>query len=368
MNLRSTPIEPAPLFPPGADTLRAFSGADFEPLVTAGALERLSRVAEAFPLEAHTVCFETRLAADDSRVDLAFAVLRDRSVPRSMSRLDTRESAGSWARFAAFLHSWVEPESKLGWQIPFLCVAFDLEASFEPERVALPAPCVSLCVDPGFFLKRMGDPAPSATADEVVGLAADCQLLLTGQDLRPADRARLRRLLAPTGVEAKHVSLMLSRPGAPLKVDLRLPLDALPSYLQAVGWPADADAIARRLRQLVPWGGHVQLNLWADPAAAPTLDVEIFAGNPEATPEDRARFLEALVGAGLAAAPKARVLSGISGRSLHEGGGLTVAKNWYVKLRFLGEEVSDAKAYLALMPRPFLRREGAPQSNGIGQA
>ena len=102
--------------------------------------------------------------------------------------------------------------------------------------------------------------------------------------------------------------------------------------------------------------------------ASATLDVEVFAGNPEATPDDRLRFLDRLTERGIAAPSKAAVLAGILGRSLDAKGGLSVAKNWYVKLRFAGEELADAKAYLALMPRPFLRKDAAAGRADLGQA
>jgi hypothetical protein len=152
-----------------------------------------------------------------------------------------------------------------------------------------------------------------------------------------------------------------------MKVDLRVALEALPAYLASIAWPANADTVARRVRELVPWGGHVQLNLWVDRSRATTLDVEVFAGNPEATPRDRIGFLQRLVGVGLASSEKAGVLAGTLGRSLKECRGFTVAKNWYVKLRFSGEALVDAKAYLALMPRPFLHHgESAERRPGAG--
>jgi hypothetical protein len=369
MKMRPTPSEPAPLFPLGADTLRVFSDDAFDPLVGVDALARLTRCAEVLSIEAHTVCFETRLAAGDGRIDLAFALLREHGVTRWSSRMRARSSAASWERVDEFFRSWVEPESRLGFLIPFLCVAFDLDERIEPERIAWEAPSLSLCVDPGFFTKRLGvGPAPSATPEQLVDLAATCQSRLTGEELHPEHRACLRRLLGANGVEAKHLSLMLSRPGSPLKIDVRLAFDHLPVYLAHVGWPENADTIVKRLRQLVPWGGHVQLNLWVDRGAATTLDVEVFAGNPEASPQDRVGFLDRLVGSGLASREKAAVLAGISGRALAERGGLSVGKNWYVKLRFSGEELADAKAYVALMPRPFLRREVAEADAGLGQA
>jgi hypothetical protein len=66
--------EPAPLFPPAACTLRACAPSDFEPLVAAAVLERMARCAAQFPVSAQTVCFESRLASDDDRIDLAFAI------------------------------------------------------------------------------------------------------------------------------------------------------------------------------------------------------------------------------------------------------------------------------------------------------
>jgi hypothetical protein len=228
---------------------------------------------------------------------------------------------------------------------------------------------VSLCVDPGFFLKRLGaGGAPSAAVHDLIGLTERCHEMLVGAPLEAQAKAYLGELLATSDAEAKHVSFMLPRRGTLLKLDIRLETARFGAYLDHIGWPAPIMAIERRVRELVPWDGHLQLNLVVDRDSTSKLEVEVFAGNVEAGPPARTRFLEQLVDANMCSREKAEFLGSISHRSVDHRSGLALAKSWYAKLRFAGDILVDAKAYVGIMPRLFISSPGMPGANRIGQA
>jgi hypothetical protein len=105
------------------------------------------------------------------------------------------------------------------------------------------------------------------------------------------------------------------------------------------------------IRTVMPWRGHVQLNLVLHPALGSSLEVELLTGRGEAGDVERAAVLDRLVATGHCDPAKAEALRDAWARPVSEAGGTIVARSWYVKVRFDGGRVAEAKAYLGLMPR-----------------
>jgi hypothetical protein len=336
---------------PPAQILRALDVEPIEALVGEAARARLRRLCQAFPTNVQTVCVECRLAADDPRVDLAFCLMPGSELPELARAIQsTRKTEPAWLRFADFLDAWSSYTTAWSWLVPFVCPAFDLIADVSD----LPAPCLSVAVDPYFYAKRLGfQPAEQPTSAQLLALAEDCSLRLRGCAMSERTRSRLEVCLnAGAEVEAKHMSWMLSRPDAPMKLDVRLQLSRLPSYLGHIGWPGDVSALVPRVLDFVRWDGYIQLNLVLHPDLVGPLEVELFAGADDASTQVRFECLERLVGAGLCSAAKAEVLRAAWLKPKYEDEhGRIVAKSWYVKVRFGGAQECDAKAYLGLMPR-----------------
>jgi len=72
----------------------------------------------------------------------------------------------------------------------------------------------------------------------------------------------------------------------------------------------------------------------------------------EAPAVERKRFLETLVAKGLCSRGKADVLWRLLEDPIGDAEGQAVARGWYVKVRFIDDSPSEAKAYVGLMPRP----------------
>src|SRR5262249_39487250 len=160
----------------------------------------------------------------DSRVDVAVCLpaMRPAGPDGVLGRLGRRHLGDTtWRRCLAFLADWSTPGSLLVPAIPFVCVAFD-----RPDDPAtLPAPAISVCVDPAFLARQPGLPTPPPpTAAEIAELAAACYERLRGDPLPASCRGLLDACLGD-GVTARHVSLMVSRTPAAFKLDVRLSVD-----------------------------------------------------------------------------------------------------------------------------------------------
>jgi hypothetical protein len=221
----------------------------------------------------------------------------------------------------------------------------------------LSAPAISLCVDRDFFARRLGLPTPPPPPPaELAALATACHTHLRGEQLPASCRDLLEATLAIDGVTARHISLMVSRTPATFKLDVRLPVDRVAALLRAIRWPGDARRAMQRIRTMMPWPGHLQLNLVLHPAPGASLEVELLTDRGEARREDRLALLDRLVDAGLCDAAKAAALRDAWLDPVSVGrDGTIVARSWYIKVRFEGDRIAEAKAYLGLMPR-MLRR------------
>src|SRR6187399_965282 len=127
-----------------AAILRSCAIEDFFPLINSAAWARIVALTDRLPISTHTVCFEVRLAAGDARVDFAFnmfpghgvsSFLREvraaggwTSVDLGDGRSEERDSGDRGSGVGEFLSTWCTPGATLGWEIPFVCVAFDLLA------------------------------------------------------------------------------------------------------------------------------------------------------------------------------------------------------------------------------------------------
>jgi|GEM_PF-2597286 len=332
-------------FPHSAALLEAEPD-ELAPLVRSSTRERISRLARSVPLPVQTACYEARLGASNSRVDLALCVFPGISSTALAAITEEHGSDPSWARAVEFLEKWNEPSRQL--EVPFVWLAFDLD---EGQR-SLPSPCLGLCVDPGFFQRRLGLGIPGTVpVPELVRLAREYFEELHGEAMPDRCVGLLERCL-DGDVLAKHYSYMLGRSPATFKVDVRLPVRRVASYLQHVGWRADLPRLDARIRELMPWDGEIQLNLVLHPELRGPLEVEFMTQAEGVSSRHRSEFMARLTALGLCDPGKADVLR----RSWEQPRGLLddgrpYARSWYVKVRFEAEEPVEAKVYLGLIAR-----------------
>lgn len=350
---RSSSDRPGLFEAPPAQILRSVDHGRFAALVDGDARDRIQAVMDELSVPVHTVCYECRLAGGDPRVDVAVCLfpMRVTRAADVLGRLGQRRRADpAWQRCLDFLAEWSSPASPLAPQIPFVCVAFDVPG----DPAALPAPGLSLCVDPDFFAHELGLPAAApAPGSELARLADACHDRLRGEPLPAPCRRLLERCLSgDDGVTARHVSFMVSRSPATCKLDVRVPVEGVASLLERIGWPGSVASVVAGIRRLVPREGHVQLNLVLHPAPGTHLEVELLTGRRPAGTADRHALLRRLVDAGHCDPGKAEALGDAWASPVsRDRAGLIVARSWYVKVRFGDDRVAEAKAYLGLMPR-----------------
>jgi len=331
--------------------------ADLAPLVSEDARRRIARLAGELGIPVQTACYECRLAANDDRVDLAACLFPpDSPAPTDLGQSTafsalrgTFANNADWTRTLELLEAWSAPGSSLRGRIPFIWIAFDIDR----ELSRLPSPCVGLCIDPAFFARRLDSPHQVAEDISTLETLADSfNRFFAGAGLTDTTKALLRACLEEPGLEAKHLSYMLGRASAPFKLDVRLDVDRVADYLQRIGWPGPARKVAASLRELAPSAGKIQLNLVLQPQLTQPLEVEFFTMTAEAPAVERKLFLETLVAKGLCSPDKADVLWRLVEEPVGDAGGQAVARGWYVKVRFIDDVPTEAKAYLGLMPRP----------------
>jgi hypothetical protein len=331
-----------------ARVLEAVDHSRLRALIDRDAQARCLAVVREIDVPVHTVGYECRLAPGDARVDVGIGLVTMRPADSALGRLGRRRGGDpAWQRCLAFLADWSRPCPELVPAIPFVCLAFD-----RPDDPATqPAPAISLCVDPDFFARRLGLPMPSpASADEIAALAGRCHQRLRGEPL-PAACRRLLDACVRDGTMARHISLMVSRTPATFKLDLRMPIDAVAPLLHRIGWPGSVPDAVAGIRAVMPWRGHVQLNLVLHPALGTRLEVELLTDRGEATAGDRSRLLDRLVAAGHCDPAKAAALSDAWARPVSDCDGAIVARSWYIKVQLDGGRITEAKAYLGLMSR-----------------
>jgi ubiquinone/menaquinone biosynthesis C-methylase UbiE len=209
--------------------------------------------------------FEVRLAGGVPQVDLQQCV-----EPRDRQRLLDHLGAadpGDGSALATLAARWADPADAWHKQIVELWLEWD-----RPSGARAPS-------QPAVFVGLWPERTRQAEAREAV----DSVVALLLEDVPRSWLDRLARCFdAPEPAIVSHVGVMLSRPGTPLRVNVkRLQRDTLTPYLEAVGWPGDTSALATQIAPL--WsatdGMTACLDITAD--VAPALGLELIVKGRE---------------------------------------------------------------------------------------
>jgi hypothetical protein len=210
---------------------------------------RVARAAGALPnaIAHHTL--ECRLAEGASQVDyLACGTVHAGSAPLLAQRrgwqLPAPEATASPARERvwALLSSWADRTESLARHIPLIWLELDLEDG-GPEH---PVPRVGVCVDPSLVDEAVRPPR------EFEGPLERALELLRGGPLSRSGWAMVRRsihALPPHG-RAVHFGAAPSGSAEVLRCVPELPVEDVPRYLDALGWPGDVSSMHRVFRDL----------------------------------------------------------------------------------------------------------------------
>lgn len=171
---------------------------------------------------------ECRTAEDSNRIDLLVSVSRgrrqalqswlasQRSAPEALCRLSAawNDSGGAFADVSAL---WLEYDH----------VERDVDAT---------SPCVSVCLVPNYDERASVDGA--WTHGACVAPLSSVTEVIVGHRMPTETRDKLARCLEalPANARVIHVSAMLGRPGAPLKLYCVVPRRLVGQFLKTAGW------------------------------------------------------------------------------------------------------------------------------------
>lgn len=365
---------PFPLVP----TLRAAGAWVAEELASSSALARIEAAVEGIPDGISGGYFECPLSHHGARVDILLAIRADDQGRRVIARDAALGGLGSrWGSgLVDFYQRWADPADRLHHQVPLTLLELDLDHGSGAGR-----PGFHFCIDPGFLEHGWAPPvaAPVLGRAELRELVEDVVGLVTGEPVDPHLLERLERCRAslPPGGRLLHLSIMQSRPGCPLKLNVVIPTRALPAWLRATGWPGDP-RIPDEIMVRHGCGGRLaKLDVALGPELGERLGLELrFPGEPDTEPRWGA-LLERLVADGSCSVEQARALSTWPGLEEVAIEGLRwpalLERSLELKL-VCGGRTLEAKAYLGFTPRFSLLGGGRgtlpprPRSGAIREA
>lgn len=318
---------------------------------------------------------ECRLEEDDARVDWLASIAaaphagadQDEHARQTAALAGLGKHGPAWARVGRFLRAWNQPAAGLRERIPLLWLEFD-DLLRAPGQ--LPDPCFHACVDSAYMgggpggedagqAREPGGGKARASAQTTWATALD--ILLDGQ--LPAASARalatcFERL--PAAGRMIHVSVMLARTPAAIKLYGCVPVQSLEGYLRDIGWEGRASVLSGLLDRFctpATIDEMVYFDLAID--AYPTSYIGIVFSQLQLSSEHnrdprREALLARLVDARLCAPHKRDALLAWPGseRVRYESSPRpTRLRRWLdVKLAWYPDGRARAKAYLGFMP------------------
>jgi hypothetical protein len=274
--------------------------------------------------------FEVRLAAGRHRVDLG---VRFGPSPHGRAALAALVDAADdgdprWERLRRFAAAWGREGTPAHAAVPLVFLEFDASGAGN----ALPVPSIFAALAPGHARLR--------TVGELVGL-------LTGHPLAREARASLAACIEhlPRHSRLLQIGAMVGRRDGPARIFAAIWKRHAAGYLEAVGYPGDADAVLRIHEAHADWCESILLQLDVAPSVGARLGIELDAQAPtEALRAAEWRALtERLVRSDLCTPEHARAVLGW--RRPAEAGRLRRDVS-HVKIVFDGRAEVEAKAYL----------------------
>ncbi len=265
-------------------------------LASPGHVARIRAVGAALPASlASGVVLECHLGGPAARTDLEVRVRASEVGRQVLADLSASPAAGSpfdqpsWIGIGSLAAAWADPASELHRRIDNVWLEFDID----PDADRLPAPSV-------FFAPYNGIQA--GNEHDWVGDGA--LRLITGGPIAPATEQTLDTALdaLPAGANVFQLGVMLARRSAAVRCCIaKLPADATPGYLSAVGWPGRIGDLEALIARLSPYVDEVALDLDVADGIAGRVGLECYLSDFRQPGQDPrwAAFLTELVRLGL---------------------------------------------------------------------
>jgi hypothetical protein len=256
-------------------------------LVPAAAWTRALAVARELPEAVHCACFECRLEADEERVDFLVCVLADDGGGDALAVAAGKAVEGTvpvvtsaWQRVFDFCREWMQPETMLHEEVPFIWLEFDLP----PTATTPPEPFLFFCVQRYFrsdSLRLFGPAGSQAAAATYRQVLARALALLLGRPIAPATERTLLACFAalPVGGHVLHVAPLAVRGRGHedlVRAVLTLPIAEVGAYLERLGWRGPWDEVQEILTTLHRDADDVGIQLDLGAVPLPVLGIQFY--------------------------------------------------------------------------------------------
>lgn len=229
-------------------------------LVSVDAWARLRKIGDLLPSTfAGLIGFEVRLEANAPQTDLLLGVA-SKSARGALAREEfippNAAAAAAWRRIGAFCRAWQEGAQERYAEVQTLWL--ELDAPGDQDDVPVPSVFV------GALPQRETPGLHERWRPRYLGLARSALALLSGRELAPPIDALLAACVEclPHDATVFQTGTMLSRPGTPVRIEIRgLAGAELGRYLARVGCSADLGELERIARELARWSERVDLAL-----------------------------------------------------------------------------------------------------------
>jgi hypothetical protein len=193
----------------------------------------------------------------------------------------------TWERLANFCQVWAEPGSPLARPVHNLWLEFDVAA--QVPDISLPNCFFGLCLRAGEARNWINETAIPLLRGESLPTSVEQKLLAAFEAL-------------PEEAYVFQIGLMLARPAEAVRVCIRNITPAqIPAYLSQLGWPGEANHLARLVAEVSRWVDRIDLDLDVGTRILPKIGLECYFNHqvqPKVEPRWQA-FLDFLVDQGL---------------------------------------------------------------------
>lgn len=229
---------------PLRETLKLIERDVPSPVIPPTALSHVETIATLLPTVTSACYWECRLAAGVTQVDFLTCVevsgggremLASWHAGAALPSAFTQTSI--WNRAGDFFTQWADPNSILHECVPLIWLEFDQVDGPLPRG---PLPSVSFCLDPEYADRRSWKQFINPQDPQTRWRVAEQGLqFLLGGPLSPHQQNALRACFEalPVGGRIIHLSAMMARSPAVVKVYGAVPQGYLSTYLTRIGWP-----------------------------------------------------------------------------------------------------------------------------------
>ncbi len=233
------------------ETLKLIESSAPLSLVSAASFAYAHRIAALLPKATSSCYWECRLTDQARQVDFLTCIAASDGGREILAGRQTDAGlpgfffeTSLWRQAQDFFQQWAEPTSLLYEQAPLIWFEFDHADAFMPE---VPLPSFSFCIDPLYAERRSWAQFMNARDPQRrQQVTEDGLQLLCGAPLSSHERKSLLTCFTslPRGGRIIHVSAMVARQPAVVKLYGSVPREHLFSYLARIGWPGSRQELA----------------------------------------------------------------------------------------------------------------------------